>query len=316
LTVALSLAAGKASPADITASVLAASDRAASDRAPHDLPPPDRHTILADGHELALWSRTAPAPRATLLLVHGRTWSALPNFDLAVAGGDRSVLDAFSRRGYAAYALDLRGYGASKRDATGWLSPARAVADVRAALDFIAARHPRIAARPALIGYSRGSQVAVSLAQEAPAAAAALVLFGFPPVVRQATTPEVQTLRRAPTTAAAAAEDFITPGAASRELIDAYVRAALAADPVRVDWRDESQFQFAPAKIVVPTLMIYGTNDPFRNAASVAFFDALATPDRAYVILPESDHAAHVENSQSAWVHAIDGFLNSPRAKE
>ena len=296
----------------------AASQASAASQSPAAPPAhtaPDRLTFVADGHELALWSKSARSPRATLLLVHGRTWSSLPNFDLAVAAGDRSVLDAFARRGYAAYALDLRGYGATKRDASGWLTPSRAVADVRAALDVLATRHPRLA-RPALIGYSRGAQVAVLVAQQHPAAASALVLFGFPPGVRNTTTSDVKAPPRVSTTAAAAAEDFITPGAASRELIDAYVQAALAADPVRVDWRDEHEFQFAPAKIPTPTLMLYGVNDPFRNAASVAFFDALAAPDRAYVVLPESDHAAHVENSARAWVHAIDGFLQSPRPKE
>jgi pimeloyl-ACP methyl ester carboxylesterase len=251
-----------------------------------------------------------------LLLVHGRTWSSLPNFDLAVSGDNRSVFDAFVRKGYAVYALDQRGYGATARDATGWITPARAVADVRAALDFIAARHPRLAARPALLGYSRGAQVAVMLAQGDSNAASSIVLFGFPPGVRNTTSPAVETPPRAATTAAAAAEDFVTPGAASREVIDAYVTAALAADPVRVDWRDENQFAFEPAKITTPTLMIYGVNDPFRNAASATFFEALAARDRAYVVLPDSDHAAHVENSARAWVHAIDGFLQSPRAKE
>ena len=276
---------------------------------------PDRLTILVEGHELALWAKSPPAPEATLLLIHGRTWSSLPNFDLAESGGNRSVLDAFVRRGYAAYALDLRGYGASARDATGWLTPARAVADVRAALDHIATRHPRIGSRPALIGYSRGAQVAVMVAQGEPREISALVLFGFPPGVRHTTTRDVEAPLRAPTTAAAAAEDFITPGAASRAVIDAYVAAALAADPVRVDWRLENEFAFAPAKVKTPTLMIYGVNDPFRGAAAATFFDALAAPDRAYVVLPDSDHAAHVENSAQAWVHAIDGFLKSPRKK-
>jgi pimeloyl-ACP methyl ester carboxylesterase len=277
---------------------------------------PERLTVVVEGHDLALWVKAPPAPRATLLLVHGRTWSSLPNFDLTASGADRSVLDAFVRRGYAAYALDLRGYGASARDATGWLTPARAVADVRAALDHIAARHPRITTRPALIGYSRGAQVAAMLAQGGPRAASALVLFGFPPTVRQTTTRDAHAPARAPTTAAAAAEDFITPGAASRSLIDAYVAAALAADPVRVDWRHEDEFRFEPAKITTPILMLYGVNDPFRNAASARFFEALAAPDRAYVVLPDADHAAHVENSASAWVHAIDGFLQSPRTQE
>ena len=277
---------------------------------------PSRLPLVVDGHELALWAKSAARPSATLLLVHGRTWSSLPNFDLDAADGDRSVFDAFVRRGYAVYALDLRGYGASPRDTTGWLTPMRAVADVRAALDRIAARHPRIAARPALIGYSRGAQVAVMLAQQDPRAASALVLFGFPPGVRQTSTPDIETPPRAATTATAAAEDFITPGAASRALIDAYVKAAVSADPVRVDWRHEDEFRFEPATLTTPTLMIYGVNDPFRNGASAAFFDALASRDRAYVVLPESDHAAHVENSAQAWVHAIDGFLKSPRAKE
>ncbi len=284
--------------------------------APRAFAAPDRLTLVVDGHSLALWTESAKTPRATLLLVHGRTWSSLPNFDLAVSGENRSVFDAFMRRGYAVYALDLRGYGASARDETGWLTPARAVADVRAALDYIAVRHPRIAQRPALLGYSRGAQIAAILAQGNSRAASALVLFGFPPGVRNTTTPAVEKPPRAPTTAAAAAEDFITPGAASRALIDSYVSAALVADPVRVDWRDENQFLFEPAKITTPTLMIYGVNDPFRNAASAAFFEALAARDRAYVVLPDSDHAAHVENSARAWIHAIAGFLQSPRAKE
>jgi pimeloyl-ACP methyl ester carboxylesterase len=276
---------------------------------------PDRLTLVVDGHELALWTKSAPSPHAALLLVHGRTWSSLPNFDLAAPGGDRSVLDEFARRGYAAYALDMRGYGDTARDETGWLTPARAAADVRAALDHIATRHPPLA-RPALIGYSRGAQVAVLLAQSDPRAASAIVLFGFPPAVRHTTGPGPAAPLRAATTAAAAAEDFITPGAASRSLMDAYVAAALAADPVRVDWRDENEFVFEPAKISTPTLMIYGANDPFRNAAASAFFDALGARDRAFVVLPDSDHAAHVENSARAWAHAIDGFLQSPRAKE
>jgi pimeloyl-ACP methyl ester carboxylesterase len=284
--------------------------------APHAFAAPDRLTLVVDGHPLALWTESAKKPRATLLLVHGRTWSSLPNFDLSVGDENRSVFDALVRKGYAVYALDQRGYGASPRDVTGWLTPARAVADVRAALDHIAARHPRIAQRPALLGYSRGAQVAVMLAQSDPGAASALVLFGFPPGVRNTTSPSVETPPRAPTTAAAAAEDFVTPGAASRRVIDAYVSAALAADPVRVDWRDENQFAFEPAKITTPTLMIYGVNDPFRNAASATFFEALGARDRAYVVLPDSDHAAHVENSARAWLHAIDGFLQSPRAKE
>jgi alpha-beta hydrolase superfamily lysophospholipase len=294
--------------------VLAALAAVAPGANARDVARPTKHSLVVDGHTLALWERSPPSPRAALLLVHGRTWSSLPNFDLRV--GDRSVLDAFARAGYAAYALDLRGYGGSPRDATGWITPSRATRDVLAALDQIAARHPRLASRPALIGYSRGAQVAALVAQTRPDAMSAIVLYAFPPGVKRTTPAGLDAPPRAATTAAAAAEDFITPGAASREIIDAYVASAITADPVRADWREEDEFVFEPTKITTPTLLVYGVNDPFRNPAAEAFFGALATPDRALVVLPDSDHAAHVENSARAWVHAIDGFLSSPRAKE
>jgi alpha-beta hydrolase superfamily lysophospholipase len=42
-------------------------------------------------------------------------------------------------------------------------------------------------------------------------------------------------------------------------------------------------------------------------------FTRLATPDRSWVVLPASDHAAHVENAMPAWVAAIVDFLERPR---
>ncbi len=275
--------------------------------------PAIQHSLAVEGATLALWEKSSGARKASLLLVHGRTWSALPNFDLQVAGERRSVMDALAKEGFAVYALDLRGYGASARDATGWLTPERAAEDVHAALDWINRANPRLARRAALVGYSRGSQVALLTAQRHPEAMSALVLFGFPTTVRASPTPTPPEPPRAPNTAENAASDFITPGAASPALIAAYVAQALAANPVRVDWRDEQQFVFAPEKITVPTLVLYGARDPLLRAESASFFAALATPDRAFVVLPDSDHAAHVENSQRAWIHALAEFLRQPR---
>jgi alpha-beta hydrolase superfamily lysophospholipase len=276
-------------------------------------PAPRQHSVTVDGHALALWESSARKPRAAILLVHGRTWSALPNFDLRVAGESRSVMRALADAGFAAYALDMRGYGATPRDATGWLTPQRACDDVAATLDWIAARHPRLP-RPALLGYSRGSQVALLVAQQRPQSMSALLLFAFPPAVNVSNAVTPSEPPRRPTSRAAAAEDFITPGAAPAEVIEAYVSQAVAANPVRTDWRDESQFVFEPGKVTAPTLMIYGVNDPLRNAQAADFFDGLAATDRAFVVLPASDHAAHVENSHAAFVHELVSFLTTPRA--
>jgi alpha-beta hydrolase superfamily lysophospholipase len=274
---------------------------------------PTRHEVLADGHVLALWEKRAATPRATVLLVHGRTWSALPNFDLQVAGPSRSVLDGFVRAGYAAYALDLRGYGGTARDATGWLTPDRAAEDVRSALEWIRKKNPSLKAAPALVGYSRGSYVALLMAQRHPDALSSLVLYGFT-TVGFAPDPPAETPARAANTAKAAASDFITPEAAPQAVIDAYIRQALEHDPIRVDWRDESRFAFEPARVRMPTLLIYGARDPRYSSDGVArLFGSLGTEDRSLVVLPRSDHAAHVENTHAAWLHAILEFIDRPR---
>ncbi|HSR96307.1 MAG TPA: alpha/beta fold hydrolase [Kofleriaceae bacterium] len=113
----------------------------------------ERMVVTADdGFQITMWRKTPPQPRRSVLLVHGRTWSGRPDFDLQVPGESRSFMDALVAQGYAAYAIDLRGYGATPRDATGFLTPTRAAADVAAALRMIGDR-------PVLFGWSRGSMV-------------------------------------------------------------------------------------------------------------------------------------------------------------
>jgi pimeloyl-ACP methyl ester carboxylesterase len=279
---------------------------------------PRRHQVNVDGFPVTVWEKSARQPKSALLLVHGRTWSALPNFDLQVKAGTgpghaRSVMEGLAASGHAVYAIDLRGYGATPRDASGWLTPQRAADDVAAVLRWIAAQRP-LPRPPSLLGYSRGAHVSLLVAQQHPETLSSLVLFALPPVgpVERA-APPAEPPRR-PTTREAAAEDFITPGAAARDVIDAYVDQAVGANPVRMDWRDENQFVFDAGKVRNPTLILYGANDPLLNDASLAFFGALATRDRSFVVLPDSDHAAHVENSQPAWLRAVDAFVNLPRA--
>ena len=75
-----------------------------------------RHTVDADGHPLAVWEKSAEHASEAILLVHGRTWSALPDFDLQVNGEDLSLMDGLVAEGFAVFAVDLRGYGETPRD--------------------------------------------------------------------------------------------------------------------------------------------------------------------------------------------------------
>jgi pimeloyl-ACP methyl ester carboxylesterase len=267
-----------------------------------------------DGLTLALWAREVAKPKGVIVLLHGRTWSALPDFDLQVPGEQRSVMQSLNARGYSTFALDMRGYGKTPRDPSGWLTPDRAARDVAQALEWLA-KQKKIQ-RPVLLGWSYGSLVSQLAAQRRPELISALILYGYPrdpaKLVFPADPPEPL---RAANTREAAASDFISPQVAPKKMIDAYVAAALAADPVRVDWRNQ-QAEFGaldPSRVTVPTLLIQGERDPAAPAdAQARLFVGLGTPDKQWVVLSGGDHAALVEDTHPAFIAAIVAFVSRP----
>jgi pimeloyl-ACP methyl ester carboxylesterase len=278
---------------------------------------PEALTVKAsDGHELRLWALlpagepSGSSGRRAIVLLHGRTWSSLPDFALRV--GDDSALSlmhALARRGVAAYALDLRGYGGTARDASGWVEPDRAAEDLFAALELVKQRE---GAAPDLLGWSYGSLVAQLAVQRHPEAARSLVLYGYPrdldtrtPVTENGAAPTKQ-----PNTEAAARSDFITDGTISQEAVSAYVAASLAADPVRVDWRAMQQFDaLDAAAITIPSLVIYGVHDPIaKQLWQAKLFTRMRVEDRQWVVIPNADHAAHLEQPVR-FMAALASFL-------
>jgi pimeloyl-ACP methyl ester carboxylesterase len=281
----------------------ASSASSASSAAPAER---QRLTVIAeDGFRLTMWRKAPARPRGAVLLLHGRTWSAVPNFDLQVPGEARSFMDALVAQGYAAYALDQRGYGSTPRDASGFLTPERAAADVAAALR-------TIGGRPVLFGWSMGSAVAQLASQRSPELMSALILFGASdPDQKVPEQPEPEVPARQPTTAEAAAEDFRAPGATTRRTIDAYVRAALAADPVRMDWRRDTEWNaLSPEAVRVPVLLFQAALDPYAQTAEYArVFTRLGTLDRQWVVIPGGDHVAFLGDAAPGMIAAIRGFL-------
>jgi len=170
--------------------------------------------------------------------------------------------------------------------------------------------------RPVLLGWSYGSLVAQLAAQRRPELMSALILFGYPrdpaKLVFPADLPEPA---RAANTREAAASDFISPQVTPKKVIDAYVAAALAADPVRADWRNQqAEFQaLDPSKVTVPTLLIQGERDPLAPAdAQARLFVGLATPDKQWVVLSGGDHAALIEDTHASFIAAIVSFVARP----
>jgi pimeloyl-ACP methyl ester carboxylesterase len=275
----------------------------------------ERFVVPSDGHGMVVWARKPATARGTILLVHGRTWSARPDFDLQVAGLRRSVMQSFVAAGYAAYAVDLRGYGETPRDATGWLTPRRAAADIGNVLEWIAAQHKALP-KPTLVGWSRGAAMAGMVGIANPGLVSNVVMFGF------AVDPDLQFANiESPgkplmekNTAAAAASDFISPKITPREVITAFVEQGLKADPILADLKNDAEFNaFKPAQLHVPTLVLYGSDDPgVSDEDAGKMFGKIAARDRQMIVLPGSDHAAHLEDTHDAWIAAILNFINRP----
>jgi pimeloyl-ACP methyl ester carboxylesterase len=286
--------------------------------APAANPGPERLTVQSDGHPVAVWARRPASPRGAVLFVHGRTWSGRPDFDLQVPGLQRSVLTSFASQGFAAYAIDLRGYGATPRDASGWLTPKRGAADISNVLAWIATQHPTLP-KPTLVGWSRGAAMAGMVAVTAPQRLSNVVFcgFAFDPELEfgDVEPPEKPEMQK--NTAAAAASDFISPKVTSRDVIAAFVEQALKADPVLADLKNDAEFNvFKPALLTTPALILLGSDDPgvlIEDAGKM--LAAIKTPDKQIVVLPGSDHAAHLEDTHEAWVAAIINFIRRPPAR-
>jgi len=267
---------------------------------------------MADEHPLALWEKSAANADEAILLVHGRTWSARPDFDLQVDGENLSLMDGLVAEGYAVFAVDLRGYGESPRDESEWLTPNRAADDVAIVLDWIAGQGSW-QGKPHLFGWSMGSTISQLTVQRHPGLVSSLTLFGYWRDIDQRLPADEPGIvpQKLTNTAEAAASDFITPGSISQKAIDAYVAAALATDPVKVDVRATDQYNALDgARIHVPTLIIAGEFDPLAPAANQAkLLLSIGTGHKQYVSVPGGDHAAFLESPRAYFIRELVAFL-------
>ena len=277
---------------------------------------PKENAVDFSGQKIVVWEKRPTAPKAAILLVHGRTWSSLPDFDLQLPGENLSLMDALVARGYAVYALDLPGYGKSPRLKDGWLSPDEAAEALAAAMRWVA-KNSGLQTKPALFGWSNGSRTSHLMAQRHPELLSDLILFGYPvdPNKKAFPTNDPAEPPRTPTTEQDARSDFITPGSISPAAVNAYVAVALVADPIRTDWRHLEQWnELDPAKLTVPVLLIQGQFDPNTPSnVQAQSFVRFGNPDRQWVILAGGDHAALLEKMQPAFIAAIISFLERPR---
>ncbi len=269
-------------------------------------------TVVVEDHPITVWANEVPNAAATMVLLHGRTWSSIPNFDLQVENEDMSFMQILGRSGISSYAVDARGYGSTPRDVTGWLTPDRAAKDVIAVLREL---RGRAGSGLHLFGWSYGSMVAQIVVQREPTLVDSVVLFGYPfnPDRHLPGADHVYPDKAPakPNTAKNAASDFIVPGAITQRAIDAYVAAALKSDPVRVDFRNLHEWAELDAKkVATPFLLIHGASDPLALPGQHAKLMQEAPEEmKRWVILKDSAHAALLETSRYEMISAIADFV-------
>lgn len=271
-----------------------------------------RHTVVSDGHSMAVWEKKAENSKGLILFVHGRTWSGVPDFDLQVEGEDLSLMDGLVEQGYTTFAIDLRGYGGTLRDATEWATPNVASKDIINVLNWISAQNNN--GKVHLFGWSQGSTLSLLATQKNANNIASVTVFGYWQDLdfKIPESPKDIQLQKSVNTAENAASDFITPGSISQKAIKTYVKVALESDPIRVDWKNESEFNdINPSLITTPVLIIQGEFDPVSSTTNQAkLFTRLKSPDKSWVVISGGDHVAFMEAPRKNFIHSFTAFID------
>ncbi len=275
--------------------------------------PLTKNVVDSNGHPMTLWHKKPTGEfnnSKQILLLHGRTWSSLPDYDLQVSGEELSVMDNLVKLGFNVWALDARGYGETPRDSSGWNTPNKAAQDVANVVRWIT---QSTGEKPVIFGWSYGSVVAQLSVQKNPQLASAIILYGYPVdlVLSSVSLKLPKTPPKTKNTAKNAASDFIVKGSISKLAIETYVSESLRSDPFRADWNQLQQWQQLDGKqIKIPLLLIQAEHDPLVSSETHAkLFVELPNANKQWVVLAGGDHAALLETAKDRLVHSINDFV-------
>jgi pimeloyl-ACP methyl ester carboxylesterase len=158
--------------------------------------------------------------------------------------------------------------------------------------------------------------MALIVAVTRPDTLSSVTLFGFTPDVSYdiAPVPVAGPAPRTRNTAAAAASDFIAPSVTPPAVVRAFVAAALAADPIFAEWKNDHELNaMAANRLTVPVLLMHGEKDPGTSTEDAGrFLAAVASHAKSYVVLPLADHCAQLEDTHDAFISAVTEFITRP----
>jgi pimeloyl-ACP methyl ester carboxylesterase len=276
---------------------------------------------------LFLWEKaagTSPAPRGTILFVHGSSMASQPTFDLQVRGR-ASAMDHFVSLGYDTWCVDMEGYGRSDKHRDINADIANGADDLEAASDYIA--RTRGVDSFLVYGISSGALRAALFAQRRPERVRRLALDAFvwtgrgSPTLAERTKrlPEFRAKNRRPIDRAFVRSIFTRdhPGTADDAVIEAFASAILALDDsvptgTYVDMCANLPL-VDPERIVAPTLVMRGQYDGIASVEDLLdFFARLPNPDKQFAVMPGIAHASFHQKNVAIAYHILAGFFSQP----
>jgi pimeloyl-ACP methyl ester carboxylesterase len=278
---------------------------------------------------LFLWRKTAqgaPAPKGTVLFVHGSSMASQPTFDLQVPGRpDSSVMDWFAARGFDTWCLDNEGYGRSDKKRPINFDISNGADDLAAATHYIAGQTNR--EKLLVYGISSGALKAALFAERHPERVARLALDAFvwtgegsPTLAeRKKRLPEFIGKSRRPIDRAFVQSIFARdhPGTADDATVSAFADAILALDDsvptgTYVDMCSKLPL-VDPARVTVPTILMRGQWDGIAGVDDlIEFFKRLPNPDKQFCVMPGISHASFQQKNYLTVYHILHAFFSQP----
>ena len=256
-------------------------------------------------------------PAQLVILVQGANMSGQMGYDFSFPGAtDYSMMDAIRRAGFGVVTFSVRGYALSElRSGPFEVQTEQAIEDLAAVVDWV---HGLGYARPHLLGWSWGGRITGRYVETRADGIGRLVMLD--PAIGGGNK-----ILPAPTDEWWSNTHAYFYDRLEKELMDVSALDALGHRMENEEPRSPNGIRLEnangstavdPTKVTCPTLMLYGVEAGKQNYMQggwdrLKFFEALATDDKAFGLVPGGGDYAHLQNARHRIFSACIDFLSA-----
>ena len=255
-------------------------------------------------------------PAQVVILVQGANLSGQLGYDFSFDDrSDYSMMDALVSRGFGVVTFAIRGYRNSElRVHPHSVKTDQAIEDTAAVVDWVIAQGWT---KPHLLGWSWGGRIVGRLAERSASKISRIILLD--PAIGGGDKVKFPEKSDWWSNTAAYFRDRLELEFMEPEAHEALATQAEANEPrspngIRVE-NEEGSVAAVAERITVPTLMLYGVAAGMQNymqggSGRADFFERLATPEKALVIVPDGGDYGHLQNARHRMWKIIADFLD------